>query len=155
MAAGYTAPLSRWVETVIEGYTSEPIVLRGWYSQTYRPKHHNFGEHFLFEPRLEPGVSQNILDELRAQNIRLIHLYVYGEEYNNGWVRTYGFENKPFVVGDLDDDDDVDLQDFAMFAARWLDAVCDDCGGADLTGDGRVALDDLWEFADNWLAGIE
>ncbi|GAH84583.1 unnamed protein product, partial [marine sediment metagenome] len=72
----YTAPLARWVETVIEGYTTEPVVLHGWYSQTYRPEHHNIGENFLFEPRLEPGISQNILDELRAQDIRLIYLYL-------------------------------------------------------------------------------
>ena len=53
--AGYTAPLSRWDKTVIEGLTSEPIVLRGYYSQTYLPGHHNFWESFIFEPRLEEG----------------------------------------------------------------------------------------------------
>ena len=149
----FTFPLARFVETVIEGYTTEPVVLHGWYSQTYRPEHHNIGENFLFEPRLEPGISQGVLDELRAQDIRLIHVH---PELTGGYgILTYGFEGKPFVIGDLDDDGDVDLQDFALFAARWLDAVCDDCGGADLTGDGQVVLDDLWEFADNWLAGIE
>lgn len=148
----YTAPLARWVETVIKGYTTEPVVLHGWYSQTYRPEHHNIGENFLFEPRLEPGITQNILDELRAQDIRLIYLYL---GYASGSVSTYGFEDKPFVVGDLDDDGDVDLTDFALLAVRWLETVCDACGGADLTGDGQVVLDDLWEFADNWLAGIE
>lgn len=150
--AGYTAPLVRWVETIIEGYTSEPIVLSGYYSQTYCPEHHNFSEHFLFEPQLEPGISQNILDELRARDIRLIHLYL---NFSGGLITTYGFEDKPFVVGDLDDDGDVDLKDFAHFALRWLETVCDECGGADLTGDGRVAPDDLWEFAENWLGGIE
>jgi len=148
----YTAPLVRWVETVIDGYTTEPVVLHGWYSQTYRPEHHNIGEHFLFEPRLEPGISQHILDELRAQDIRLIHLFLNG--YNEG-VTTYGFEDKPFYPGDLDGDDDTDLRDFAIFASQWLKTVCDDCGGADLTGDGRVVPDDLREFADNWLAGVE
>jgi len=149
----YTAPLVRWVETVIDGYTTEPVVLHGWYSQTYRPEHHNIGEHFLFEPRLEPGISQHILDELRAQDIRLIHVY---PGTTGGYdILPYGFEDKPFVVGDLDGDGDTDLTDFAQFAPRWLDSVCDDCGGADLTGDGRVVPDDLWEFADNWLAGVE
>jgi hypothetical protein len=99
MAAGYTAPLSRWVETVIEGYTSEPIILHGWYSQTYRPEHHNFAEHFMFEPRLEPGISQQILDELRAQDIRLIHFFY---EFDREWVRTYGFEDKVFYPADID-----------------------------------------------------
>jgi hypothetical protein len=93
----FTAPLSRWVETVIKGYTTEPIVLYGYYSQTYRPEHHNIREQFLFEPRLEPGISQDILDELQAQDIRLIHLIVdnWGTESN---LTTYGFE---FVPGDF------------------------------------------------------
>ncbi len=65
--AGYTAPLARWVETRISGYTSEPIVLRGEYSQTYRPEHHNFAEHFLFEPQLEPGLSPDVLAELEGK----------------------------------------------------------------------------------------
>ncbi|MHC4642731.1 MAG: PEP/pyruvate-binding domain-containing protein, partial [Planctomycetota bacterium] len=104
-AAGYTAPLSRWVETVIEGYTSEPIVLHGWYSQTYRPEHHNFAEHFMFEPRLEEGISQQILDELRAQDIRLIHFYY---DYGGGWIMTYGFEDKVFYPADIDGDEDTD-----------------------------------------------
>jgi hypothetical protein len=148
----YTAPLARWVETVIEGYTTEPVVLHGWYSQTYRPEHHNFGAHFLFEPRLEPDVSQNILDELRAQDIRLIHLYI---TYDVNSVTTYGFEDKPFYPADIDGDDDTDLADFAMLAERWQDAVCDECGGADLTGDGRVTDADLLEMAYQWLSGIE
>ena len=151
----FTYPLARFVETVIEGYTSEPIVLSGYYSQTYRPEHHNFGAQFLFEPRLEASISQNILDELRAQDIRLIHLILdFLTGYNNS-VTTYGFEGKPFYPADLDYDDDTDLTDFAHFAPRWLNTVCDECSGADLTGDGQVVLDDLWEFADNWLAGIE
>ncbi|MEN6424496.1 MAG: PEP/pyruvate-binding domain-containing protein [Phycisphaerales bacterium] len=72
--AGYTAPLARWVETRIIGYTSEPIVLQGFYSQTYKPEHHNFSEHFLFEPQLEPGLSSEILAELHVKGIRQIHV---------------------------------------------------------------------------------
>lgn len=151
-AAGYTAPLSRWVETVIEGYTSEPIVLHGWYSQTYRPEHHNFAEHFMFEPRLEEGISQQILDELRAQDIRLIHFYY---EFGSGGFRTFGFEDKPFYPADIDGDEDTDFADYAMLAGRWQDVVCDECGGADLNGDGRVTGEDLREMAYNWLAGVE
>jgi hypothetical protein len=149
---GYTAPLSRWVETVIEGYTSEPIVLHGWYSQTYRPEHHNFGEHFLFEPRLEEGISQQILDELRAKDIRFIHFFY---EFDREWIRTYGFEEKPFYPADIDGDEDTDFADYSILAGRWQDAVCDECGGADLNGDGRVTGEDLRELAYNWLASFE
>ena len=147
----YTAPLSRFVETNIEGYTTKPIILHGYYSQTYRPKHHNFGEYFIFEPQLEPGISEDILDELQAQDIRLIHIVTNFPALS---ITTYGFEDESFVPADFDGDDDVDLADFAAFAVRWLETVCDDCGGADLTGDGEVKLDDLLEFTNNWLAGV-
>jgi hypothetical protein len=88
--AGYTHPLARWVETRIEGCTSEPIVLHGYYSQTYRPEHHNFNEHFLFEPQLEPGLSPDVLTELREQDIRLIHVLGGMIEPQ---VTTYGFDD--------------------------------------------------------------
>ncbi|MBP8304015.1 MAG: hypothetical protein KBE04_07810 [Phycisphaerae bacterium] len=90
---GTTAPLKRWGQTEIEGLTTEPIVLRGYYSQTYRPEHHNLQENFLFEPRLEPGISQGILDELRAQDIRLIHMTTtwVEEGVHTAEFRTHGF----------------------------------------------------------------
>ena len=77
---GYTAPLVAWKETRIEGLTSEPIVLRDYFSQTYRPHHHNFSEDFLFEPALEPGISPAILAELAAKDIRSIYVYWGGNE---------------------------------------------------------------------------
>lgn len=142
-----TAPLLNWVETVIEGLASEPIVLKGEYSQTYCPKYGNDIEQFLFEPRLEPGISQSILDELRAADIRLIYMD------NSCTIQTYGFEDETFLSADTDGDNDVDLPDYARFAQRWLDTICDDCGGADLDGDGQVDRRDLWELANQWLAG--
>ncbi len=74
IVAGYTAPLIKWDQTVITGLTSEPILLQGFYSQTYRPGHHNFTEDFIFEPRLEPGLDPAILAELNARNIQLIQV---------------------------------------------------------------------------------
>jgi len=150
--AGYTAPLVRWVETVIEGYTTAPIVLHGWYSQTYRPEHHNFGANFLFEPQLEPGLSADLLNELRAKDIRLIHMRV---RFGDPVIETYGFEEKPFLPADLDDDKDVDFGDLALFGPQWGRSICDQCGGADFTGDGRVSPLDLWELAASWLTTIE
>jgi len=146
-----TAPMARWVQTTIEGYTTEPIVLAGYYSQTYHAGHHNIKEYFLFEPRLEPGISQDTLDQLQAQDVRLIHLTIDNENGgSDSNIETYGFE---FVPGDFDDDSDVDFLDFALFAQRWLESNCCACGGVDLTGDRRIQLDDLRELADNWLWG--
>jgi hypothetical protein len=91
--AGATGPLKRWDRTTIEGLTSEPIVLEGYYSQTYRPEHHNFIENFLFEPRLEPGISPGILAQLSTKNIRFIHMVIDNRpDGNPSRIDTYGFE---------------------------------------------------------------
>lgn len=161
--AGYTADLVRWVETVITGYTAEAIVLHGWYSQTYRPEHHNFAENFIFEPQLEPNLSPELLDELRAKDIRMLYFFVEPVWEPGGGATTYaathsaiyGFDDEPFLAADLDGDKDVDGADFALFASNWRDSVCDDCAGADLTGDGCVSPPDLWELASDWLEEIE
>ncbi len=86
--AGYTAPLARWVETTIAGLTREPFTLTSEYAQTYVPGHHNFVEWFVFDPGLEPGLSQEIRDELRAAGIDLI-------------LATTGFNGATIVTYDL------------------------------------------------------
>ncbi len=70
---GAAAPLARWVETVISGLTSEPILLHDYYAQTYLTGQHNFTEDFIFDPFLDPDVPQHLLSELQSQDIRLIH----------------------------------------------------------------------------------
>ncbi len=91
--AGSTAPLKRWGRTTLQGLTAEPIVLEGYYSQTYRPEHHNFIENFLFEPRLEPGISQSILDQLKSRNIRFIHMVLdHRPDGHESKIATHGFE---------------------------------------------------------------
>lgn len=74
IVAGYTAPLDRWEDTTITGLTTAPIALTGYWSQTYRPAHHNFGAEFIFEPRLEEGVSATAIAELEAADIVAIYL---------------------------------------------------------------------------------
>ena len=74
----YTAPLLQFVETRITGLTTDPIVLTNAYSQTYGPHHHNFGEEFIFEPRLDPGVPPATLAQLNAANIQLIYVFWQG-----------------------------------------------------------------------------
>ncbi|MBN2506521.1 MAG: hypothetical protein JXQ71_07495 [Verrucomicrobia bacterium] len=76
VVAGYTAPLVAFVETRIEGVTDEPLVLADFFSQTYRPGHHNFSEEFLFEPRLDPGVSAAQQAQLTALNVQYIYVRV-------------------------------------------------------------------------------
>jgi hypothetical protein len=71
------------------------------------------------------------------------------------WTSASFWYQLPYPLEDLNDDGNVDLTDFAIFAQWWLKSNCGNCGGADLTGDGRVRWDDLQEFTSNWLAGGE
>ncbi|MCP4612545.1 MAG: hypothetical protein GY845_27925 [Planctomycetes bacterium] len=59
-----------------------------------------------------------------------------------------------FITGDFDGDYRANFVDFAVFAERWLSSDNSFlwCGGADLTNDGKVDIEDLREFASNWLA---
>ncbi len=57
--------------------------------------------------------------------------------------------------GDMDGDGDVDFVDFASFALYWQQIGCGKCGGANLTDDGNVDMNDLREFAANWLFRVE
>ncbi len=60
------------------------------------------------------------------------------------------------VPGDFNGDGEVDLKDFASFAAEgWLSDNCMGCGGYDLTFDGRVSIDDIQKFIEDWLVGIQ
>ncbi|MHC4742185.1 MAG: PEP/pyruvate-binding domain-containing protein, partial [Planctomycetota bacterium] len=154
---GYTAPLVRWVETTMTGLTSTPITLNGWYSQSYLPGHHNLLEFFIFEPQLENGIDPEILEELRAKDACVIFAFGPRDEHNTitAPIATYKFADKPHLAADADADKDVDWRDYAVLFERWLDVRCDECGGADLTGDGRVGYTDLREFAFEWLGSLD
>ncbi len=73
-------PILRFVESRIEGFTAEPIVLRGYWSQTFNDIHANNYQQFLFEPRLEAGLPPQQLNELAAADIAQIHV-----NGNGGW----------------------------------------------------------------------
>ncbi len=64
--------------------------------------------------------------------------------------KVYLYQSIP-QPGDIDNDYDVDLVDFALFAAYWQRENCDGCGGADFNGDGKVDIDDLVELLTYWL----
>jgi hypothetical protein len=79
--------------------------------------------------------------------------YTQGDRYTD-----YGYlyidilrEETCNLLGDLDHNYHVDLKDFSLFALRWMDIDCGDCGGADLDGDNDVDFDDLSLLADYWL----
>ncbi|MBN1436527.1 MAG: hypothetical protein JW936_05595 [Sedimentisphaerales bacterium] len=86
-----TDPLAYFDHTIIEGLTTEPIVLNSYYSQTYRAPTTWWGApSFIFEPQLEPDLPQQTLDELQAQDIRLIYVR---KENGTSTCETYGFND--------------------------------------------------------------
>ena len=86
-----TAPLIRFVQTRITGLSSDPVVLTNDFSQTYDAGRHNWGEVFIFEPRLEPGLAQSTLTELNAANIQLLYVQTYD---TNATFRVLGLDGK-------------------------------------------------------------
>ena len=91
---GTTGTLQSWEETTITGLASRPIVLRGEYSQTYAPAHHNFYEDFIFDPHLEESMAPDILAELRAGNIRalVVRSELVGPERTLSGIWIWGFD---------------------------------------------------------------
>jgi hypothetical protein len=83
--AGYTAPLDRWTATTITGIGVTATHLEGYFSQTYRPEHHNFTEGFLFDPHLEEGIAPGVLDAWDAAGIQVL-------------VVPAGFDAPPFMA---------------------------------------------------------
>ena len=72
--AGYTAPLVKFESTTLTGLLPHPIVLRGYFSQTYRPGHHNFTEEFIFEPALDPELPGSDLSALQTAGIQALYI---------------------------------------------------------------------------------
>jgi len=70
ICAGCTYDLVEFLETRIQGATSEEIILRDYFSQSYTTEHTG-PTRFIFEPRLDPGVGAETLSELVAANIKL------------------------------------------------------------------------------------
>jgi hypothetical protein len=62
-----------------------------------------------------------------------------------------------FFTGDLTGDGWVNLLDYSLFTAHWLQTGCNSsnsfCGGADINQDGRVDLRDLSQLVAHWLQG--
>jgi len=60
--------------------------------------------------------------------------------------------------GDIDDDANVNLSDFAKIAEHWRNEDCQIynkwCVGADLTCDGNVNINDIMAFVQYWLESI-
>lgn len=87
------------------------------------------------------------------KNLHLLRQFRPLEKLGN-----FGLDAAEFVapqpLGDLDDDCDVQLDDFAEFATEWDRKDCGECGGADFAPNGIVELKDFLVFAEHWLMGV-
>ncbi|MHC4790010.1 MAG: metallophosphoesterase family protein [Planctomycetota bacterium] len=116
------------------------------------------GANSYWTPQLifhEEGVYGYLLVEIDGPDATIIwkhrtdpNVYVTG-----GDIFTYTVD---LESSDFDEDWDVDLLDFCVFTAHWLETGCEEennwCGGADLNHLDDVGTDDLAVFAKNWLA---
>jgi parallel beta-helix repeat protein len=59
-----------------------------------------------------------------------------------------------FLPADIDGSGSVNLRDYSVLAAIWLQTSCEFTYGADFTCDGNVDWNDLQVLTDWWLAGI-
>lgn len=85
-----TAAVAGFRETRLIGLASRPIVLRSDFAQTYFTVHHSWGQWFLFEPGIEPGIDPQILTELRAANIKAVGVYVGRMGSDGGQIACQG-----------------------------------------------------------------
>lgn len=58
-------------------------------------------------------------------------------------------------MGDLTEDDQVDLDDIKRIAQDWLITDCDFDLSIDMNGDCLIDMMDLWQLVQNWLVGVE
>ena len=110
----------------------------------------------IYHPYIEIGQNfcgvTGILEQYTAEDDG-----IYYDYYQLLTISTETFTVEQ--TADFDDDCDVDLVDFSIFAEHWLQTGCsepDFCGGADLAKDppdGAVNAVDLFEFAQYWLEG--
>lgn len=73
-----------------------------------------------------------------------------GDPYNGSYDRIRSMRINVTPLADIDGDNDVDLEDFALFAAQWFGGTC---GVTDLDFSGDTDIDDLAIFIESWLFG--
>ena len=69
----YPASYSTWLESEIEGATTQPLRLRAYHAQSAMPTHKYLWSWFLFEPGLDPGLPAAQRAEWQAKGVQWIH----------------------------------------------------------------------------------
>jgi hypothetical protein len=119
-----------------------------WTLQEAPPPGSGTIEHFVDTPSmgLDPQVKHRLTLKLTGPSGTVLWL-----DNLTATLRPYP---DPLDKADLDKNGWIDLADLAILAPHWSESGCVDpdfCGGADLTGDGQVGLEDLLLFSEAWL----
>ncbi|MSU33661.1 MAG: hypothetical protein EXS36_00825 [Pedosphaera sp.] len=67
-----------------------------FFARTVLPGHHNFFHNFLFEPAVDPALSESTRSALKAANIRYLfafHASAFGDDGPPDIIRTIGADN--------------------------------------------------------------
>ena len=129
--------------------------------QRGRSQHHNFAEHFVFEPHLEPGIPPQQKAELDAAGVRVIH--VLGGQFGPDGDFDFFSEAQTaqpcgpcanVLRADVTGDQLTDGRDVARFVHVLLGGVAPPAAvcGADINRDGSANLADTVLFV-NCLLG--
>jgi hypothetical protein len=118
--------------------------------------------YFLITSGLDNGLGTPLADGQMKQQASFIgwdFVWETANGPNDIWAICEGVSSPKlawqYIVGDSDNDKDVDFVDFALMGLKWMLADSNlYCGGADLTGDGLVDLNDLAIICDYWLEGL-
>jgi hypothetical protein len=91
---------------------------------------------------------------LKVNGRTLLYLFyacqVGGTPYDSHYNRIRAMHISKTPRGDLDENDSINLLDYAILSGQWQNTGC---GNFDLDFSGKVDLKDLYIFADNWLYG--
>jgi hypothetical protein len=58
------------------------------------------------------------------------------------------------ITEDINQDCKIDISDFACVSSQWLETIPSDIQSVDLSGDGKVEINDLLELSQFWLWGL-
>ncbi|MCK6546241.1 hypothetical protein L6R52_10360 [Myxococcota bacterium] len=72
----FTTPITRVLETRLDGLVDEEVVLEGNAGVSASADHHNFSEKLVIEPRRDPSVPTEIVEMLTARDILVLYVEV-------------------------------------------------------------------------------
>jgi hypothetical protein len=104
----------------------------------------------------EDAVDWTLIDSATVSMAEDVYVGLAVTSNSDGDLSLATFNQLEFndiLPADIDKDDEVNFEDFALFASEWLNTNCcqtDHCSGADLDMNGSVGFEDLEVFTQEW-----